>query len=995
MAPFGGREFRKPELRKVSDVEWEIGSDFKPGMRVPARVIATQKLINEMDLQVYDQITNVATLPGIIRHAYCMPDGHSGYGFPIGGVAAMDLEGGVISPGGIGFDINCLAGSTRVLTEHGCTRSIRELVEERAHEELPCINTRKKREELARIALFLKKAPDGKKVFRLTTRTGRTIVATGDHPLLTPSGMKPVRDLSFGGSVAVFPFQGVEYERPPSFAIASEHDIKCIDTALDKQAAVKELKDKGLLPLRADSPALPYLIKLLAYNMGDGTLYENGRKSFTAFYGQRGDLERMRKDLKKIGFTPTRVYSRRRSHRIDTRYGRVSFTAVENSFYVSSRGLYLLLRAMGAPAGRKATQAYVLPAWLFRLPLWLKRLFLASYFGAEMSAPKTMTGHSHTFYMPAVSVNKAEALEGNARKFLNQLASLLSEFGVKSAEPAYVDDYKSARGERTVRLRLAIDGTPENLIALYEKIGFEYHAKKRAQANLAAHYLRCKQCLIRQREKAAALAMEMRETGISVKEIAHALEPYEVNERFVLRSIYEGRASAPRIGNEAQSFEEFRKRATRGLGASGAAWDRIERIEEIEFGEEVYDFTLAHASHDFIANGLVVSNCGMRLCLTNLTLDDVKPKLKQLVDELFRRVPAGVGCTGFVKLSKNEFREVIERGAQWCVEKGYGWKEDLERTEEDGCIQGADAGKVSAKAIDRGFNQIGTLGSGNHYLEIQVAKPEAVYDEKTAKAFGITLPNQIVVMFHCGSRGFGHQVASDYLELFLRVMEKKYGIKILDRELASAPFNSPEGQDYFAAMKCAVNMSFANRQVILHRIREVFSSVFGRDAESLGLHQVYDVAHNIAKIEEHTVNGERKKVLVHRKGATRSFGPGREEIPPVYRAIGQPVIIGGSMETGSYVLLGTKTAEEKTWGSTAHGSGRSMSRTKAKHLFRGDQLQKDLAGRGIYIRSVSFAGLAEEAGAAYKSIDEVIEATHLAGISTKVVRLVPIGNVKG
>ncbi|MEM4389503.1 MAG: RtcB family protein [Candidatus Micrarchaeia archaeon] len=388
-------------------------------------------------------------------------------------------------------------------------------------------------------------------------------------------------------------------------------------------------------------------------------------------------------------------------------------------------------------------------------------------------------------------------------------------------------------------------------------------------------------------------------------------------------------------------------------------------------------------------------NCGMRLCLTNLTLEDVKPKLKQLVDELFKRVPAGVGCTGFVKLSKNEFREVLERGAQWCVEKGYGWKEDLERTEENGCIEGADADKVSQKAIDRGFNQIGTLGSGNHYLEIQVAKPEAVYDERTAKAFGITLPNQIVVMFHCGSRGFGHQVASDYLELFLRVMEKKYGIKILDRELACAPFNSPEGQDYFAAMKCAVNMSFANRQVILHRIREVFSSVFGRDPESLGLHQVYDVAHNIAKIEEHIVDGQRKKVLVHRKGATRSFGPGREELPPIYRSIGQPVIIGGSMETGSYLLLGTKVAEEKTWGSTAHGSGRSMSRTKAKHLFRGEKLQQDMASRGIYVRSVSFAGLAEEAGAAYKSIDEVIEATHLAGISTKVVRLVPIGNIKG
>ncbi len=387
-------------------------------------------------------------------------------------------------------------------------------------------------------------------------------------------------------------------------------------------------------------------------------------------------------------------------------------------------------------------------------------------------------------------------------------------------------------------------------------------------------------------------------------------------------------------------------------------------------------------------------NCGMRLVLTNLTADDVKPHLKKLVDELFLKVPAGVGSKGFVKLSHNEFKEAVEYGAKWCVEKGYGWEEDLNRIEEDGCMEGADSSKISMRSIQRGVDQIGTLGSGNHYLEIQVVKPEFIFDEDAAKTLGI-FPNQVVIMFHCGSRGFGHQVATDYLQTFLSVMHSKYGIQILDRELACAPFNSPEGRNYFAGMKCAVNMSFMNRQVILHRIREVFSSIFASEPEDLGLHMVYDVAHNTAKLEKHIVNGEKKEVLVHRKGATKAFGPYSEGLPPEFAKLGQPVIIGGSMETGSYLLLGTDTAMKESFGSTCHGSGRTMSRTRARHLFRGDKLQRDMERRGIYVKSVSYSGLAEEAGPAYKDIDEVVKAVDLAGISKKVVRFIPIGNIKG
>jgi len=419
-------------------------------------------------------------------------------------------------------------------------------------------------------------------------------------------------------------------------------------------------------------------------------------------------------------------------------------------------------------------------------------------------------------------------------------------------------------------------------------------------------------------------------------------------------------------------------------------------------GHSGYGFPIGGVAAMDVEAGGVISpggigfdiNCGMRLVTANLTSDEVKPYLKQLVDRLFERVPAGVGSTGFVKLSRQEFRKVIEEGARWCIRNGYGWPEDLELTEENGCTTGADSSTVSEKAIDRGFNQIGTLGSGNHYLEIQVARRENIFDPELANAFGITVPNQVVVMFHCGSRGFGHQVATDYLQVFLNVMQRKYGIRILDRELACAPFDSPEGRDYFAAMKCGLNMSFANRQVILHRIREVFSEVFGRPAEDLGMRMVYDVAHNTAKLERHLVDGRPRQLLVHRKGATRAFGPGLEGIPERYRAIGQPAIIGGSMETGSYLLVGTPQGE-RTFFSTAHGSGRTMSRTRARKLWHGQKLQREMEARGIYVRTASWSGLAEEAGGAYKNIDEVVEVTELAGISRRVVRFVPVGNVKG
>jgi tRNA-splicing ligase RtcB len=385
-------------------------------------------------------------------------------------------------------------------------------------------------------------------------------------------------------------------------------------------------------------------------------------------------------------------------------------------------------------------------------------------------------------------------------------------------------------------------------------------------------------------------------------------------------------------------------------------------------------------------------NCGMRLITTNLTVDEVLPKIKELVDLLFERVPSGVGRGGFVQVDKKKFQDIMINGAKWCVENGYGWKEDLERIEDNGRIPWADPSKVSDKAVKRGIGQIGTLGSGNHFLEIQQAAQ--IFDKETAAKLGITSDKQVCIMVHCGSRGFGHQIGTDYLKIFTEAMPK-YGIKVRDPELACAPFESQEGQDYFKAMACAANMAFANRQVILHRIRECFSEIFKKTPEEMEMHLVYDVAHNIAKIEKHKYEGKERELVVHRKGATRCFGPSREELAPMFKETGQPVIVGGSMETGSYLLVGTDNALEETWGSTAHGAGRTMSRTQARKQVKGAELQKTMEKHGIYVKTASYSGLAEEAGFAYKSVSEVVDTMHIAGVSKKVVKLTPIGNIKG
>ncbi len=385
-------------------------------------------------------------------------------------------------------------------------------------------------------------------------------------------------------------------------------------------------------------------------------------------------------------------------------------------------------------------------------------------------------------------------------------------------------------------------------------------------------------------------------------------------------------------------------------------------------------------------------NCGVRLLRTDLTDRDIENKIEKLVKSLFANVPSGVGSKGKIRIGDREVKEVLQNGAQWALKKGYGWNEDIEKIEERGALKGANPNKVSRRALERGRPQLGTLGAGNHFLEIQAV--EDIYDREAAKVLGIEDVGQITVMIHTGSRGLGYQVCDDNVRVLGKVT-RKYGINIPDRQLACAPIESAEGKSYFEQMACAANYAWANRQCIMHWVREAFEKVLGKKAEDLGMSLIYDVAHNIAKFEEHEISNEIKKVCVHRKGATRAFSADHKDIPEHYKKLGQPVLIPGDMGTHSYLLLGTKQAMQETFGSTCHGAGRLLSRTKAEQRTRGRRIDKELADRGIFVLSASEKVLRQEVPEAYKDIDVVVDAVHNAGISKKVVRMRPLGVVKG
>jgi len=424
----------------------------------------------------------------------------------------------------------------------------------------------------------------------------------------------------------------------------------------------------------------------------------------------------------------------------------------------------------------------------------------------------------------------------------------------------------------------------------------------------------------------------------------------------------------------------------------------LQNVVVLPDGHEGYGFPVGGVAAMDAEEGMISPggvgydiNCGVRLLRTNLKEKDVRPKLKELVNDLFNSIPSGVGSKGAIRLSSSQLDEVLVKGVPWAIDNGYGTKDDAEVCEENGHMDKADPNKVSDRARKRGAPQLGSLGSGNHFLEIQ--KVAEIHDEEAAKRMGIE-QGQVTILTHCGSRGFGHQICSDYLRISEQAL-KKYNISLPDRELACVPNSSEEGESYRKAMFAALNFAWSNRQMITHWTRKSFERVLKQSEADLEMNLVYDVSHNIAKVEKHTIDGKQRSVVVHRKGATRAFPANKEEVPKKYRDLGQPVFIPGSMGTGSWILLGQPNSMNLTFGSTAHGAGRTMSRTKARQNYTESQVKKFLSDKGIEVKALTRDGIVEETPQAYKDVDSIVNVSHELGIATKVAKLVPIGVIKG
>jgi len=964
----------KEKLEKIGKNEYELPKEGN--MQVPGKIFISEKMNIEED--ALKQVANVAHLPGILKYSIGLADMHVGYGFPIGGVAAFDLDKGVISPGGVGYDINCLEENSRVLSEFGYYKKIKDF-EEDDKNNLIILDKDKKKAISSNILLFMKK--DSKKITKIKTKSGAEILATKEHPFYTKEGMKNAEEIKIGEELLVYPFEGIEYEKPDSTLLVNEEDIDKMNLSFTSKLQIKsKLKSLGLLPLYSDNIKIPYLIKIIGFVLGDGYL-GIGKNNQVQFYGKVEDLEFIKEDLRKIGFL-SHSYSRIRKHKMKTQYKGYEFERKEDSLHSSSSSLAVLLNLLGVPSGNKAEKDYDIPEWIMKSPKWYKRLFLASLFGAEMSSPRTITNHKFNLYCPIFSLSKRDSSHG--LRFINQMSILLEEFEIKNAlVKLRVDE---VNGTKANRIRLMVNNDSENLINLFSKINYEYNIKKRKLANAAILWLKSKERVLDFREEVMEKAREMKKNGFSKSQIISSLSSKYSNRHFINKALYYqdyGRTGS-RIAYCFISFNDFLE--ANCYGDSGFIWEEVDYKEEKEHNNLVYDIGVNNENHNFIANGFVVSNCSIRLLKTSLKKEDVLKKQKEIMEILYKKIPSGVGRGSGFNMNKQELIRILEGGAEYIVEQlKLGVKEDYLHTEEEGRMKEARADAVSDRAMKRGIGQLGTLGAGNHFLEMQYV--DEIFDEKIAKEFGIK-KGQVTIMVHCGSRGLGHQIASDYIQL----MEKEYGFENLpDRELVNAPIKSKLGKDYYSAMSAAANFAFANKQLITHWIREEMLKVF----PNVKIDVVYDVCHNIAKFEEHIIDGKKKMVCVHRKGATRAFGPGRKEIPEAYRKIGQPVIIPGSMGTASYLLIGTKKAEELTFGSTVHGAGRLSSRSSALRNLNGEEIMKGLNKKGIEVKAGSMKSLAEEAPEAYKDIDEVVKVVDELGISRKIARMKPLVVVKG
>jgi tRNA-splicing ligase RtcB len=952
-------------LEKVRDYVWEMPREGE--MRVPARVLASEALLEEIeDDKTLEQLRNTTHLPGIQKYAICMPDGHQGYGFPVGGVAGIDTENGCISPGAVGYDINCLPGDTEVRLSFGRRTEIEDL-ESRFETEQATVAA----DTLTSSPIRLFTDSGEKTVYEVETATGDRIEATADHPFRTPDGMQDLEALDIGDRVSVQPFQGLEHEDPTKVTLLTAADFE-----EQNPQTRRVLSERDILPLTTADEKFNRFLKILGFFTGDGSFGGEGQ---TWFYADPEDLEAIRDDIRAIGFKPSKIYSRERTHEVDGK----EFEATETSFKPTSKAFRLVLQKLGAPRGKKVESGFTTPWYFDHLTDWQKALYFSAYFGAEMNAPAAQ--HDKNLYCPKVSQNRTPQSVDAGREFLRDMADFLGDVGIETNE---IEEFETeSNSEREMRrLRLGIKNDTDNLVRFFSKVGYRYHQDKRKKAVKAIQYLKAKEREIQRRESIAAEAKTLADGGTDVQQIK---EEFDINDRFVERRIWSGRSGRPRPGDEFPGFEEFCESCS--VADDLTVTSEIVSIEEVGT-KRVYDIGVEHDAHNFLANGFVVSNCGVRMMKTNLTYEDVQGREAGLVDKLFANIPSGLGGGGVHDGSMDDIEAILERGMDWALEEDYAVEDDLAHCEDEGYRPEADAGKVSQKAKDRGMNQIGSLGSGNHFLEVQ--RVTDVYREDVAADFGLE-EDQVVVLIHCGSRGLGHQVCTDYLR---DIEQTHQGLldQLPDKELAAAPAGSQLAEDYYGAMCAAINFAWVNRQLVMHRTRRVFEQVFDRSWEAMDMHLLYDVAHNIAKKEVHDVEGEDKELYVHRKGATRAFPAGRPEVPSAYRDVGQPIIIPGSMGAGSYVLRGGEHSLAETFGSTAHGAGRLMSRTQAKQEFWGEDVQDDLREQQhIYVKAQSGATVAEEAPGVYKDVDEVVRVSDALGIGDRVARTYPVCNIKG
>jgi tRNA-splicing ligase RtcB len=951
-------------LERVREHVWELPQEGE--MRVPARVLASERLLAAIaDDRSLQQLRNTTHLPGIQTYALTLPDAHQGYGFPVGGVAGIDAEDGCISPGAIGYDINCLSGEMNVRLQFGRQREIADLVDDFETEQ--AVIAAEDGQTASGIRLLTER--EDATVYELETETGDTIEATADHPFLTPDGMVELGNLEPGETVYVSPFRGIDDESVEEFTVLTEEDF-----ADENRQIRRVLNERDVLPLRSTDETFQHLLKLVGYHTGDGAFTNAG---LTSFYGDPEDLEAIGRDIERVGFTASPIYSRDRSHEIDGK----SFETTEHSIRSSSRAFQLVMQKLGTPAGKKVESEFVTPWYFDRLADWQKRLYLSAYFGAEMNAPAAQ--HDKNLYCPKLSQTRTVEAADAGERFMREVAAFLDDLGIETNSIERFETDSNSTHD-TVRLRLGVKNDSANLIRFYSTVGYTYSQEKGRLAAKAIQYLKRKEQTIDERARIAADAKALADGGASPQDIKGT---FDINDRFIERSIWGERAGRPRPPADFPGFEAYCEQVS--VAENLTVETTVSEILETD-ETTVYDIGVEHEAHNFIAGGFVVSNCGVRLLKTNLSYDDIRGTEETLVEALFANVPTGLGGGGIVEGAPIE--DILGRGVEWAVEEDYGIESDLIHCEDSGVRRDADPGAVSKKAKDRGRNQVGSLGSGNHFLEVQ--RVTDIYRDEVAEAFGLE-QDQVVVLIHCGSRGLGHQVCTDYLR---DIEQTHQGLldQLPDKELAAAPAGSQLAEEYYSAMCATINFAWVNRQVIMHRTRRVFERVFDRPWQDMGMELLYDVAHNIGKKEVHDVDGQERELYVHRKGATRAFPAGRPELPRAYSTVGQPVIIPGSMGAGSYILRGGENSLNETFGSTAHGAGRLMSRTQAKQEYWGEDVRDDLQAQDhIYIRAESGATIAEEAPGVYKSVDEVVRVSDALGIGDRVARTYPVCNIKG